>query len=205
MDPTSSNIESVLRFWFGNEPDGDIAGTARAKEALWWGGDRDTDALIRQRFGDLHAQAIRGDLDAWLDTPRGRLALIIVVDQFSRNIHRGTPGAFARDALARRLCVDGMAAGIDRELGLLERVFFYLPLEHSEDRADQARSVAAYQSLTPAEPDTRRELFEVYEKFARDHQRVVDRFGRFPHRNAILGRVSTGEEFAFLQQPGSSF
>lgn len=205
MDPTSNTIESVLSFWFGNDPDGDIAATAKGKEALWWGGNRETDTLIRQRFGDLHAQAMRGDLDTWLDTPRGRLALIIVVDQFSRNIHRATPGAFAQDALARRLCVDGLAAGIDQQLGLLERVFFYLPLEHSENRADQARSVDVYASLTRAAPEALRELFEEYEKFAVDHRRVVDRFGRFPHRNAILGRVSTSEEEDFLKQPGSSF
>lgn len=205
MDQKPSDIESVLSFWFGNDPDGDIAATAKAKEELWWGGNRQTDELIRERFGDLHAQAVRGDLDAWLDTPRGRLALIIVVDQFSRNIHRGTPGAFAQDAIARRLCTEGLAAGVDEKLGLLERVFFYLPLEHSEDRADQARSLDVYASLTRAAPDALRELFDLYEKFAVDHQRVVDRFGRFPHRNAILGRVSTSEELAFLEQPGSSF
>ena len=205
MDPNSNDIESVLGFWFGGDGNRNIAATAQAKEALWWGGNRETDGLIRQRFGDLHAQALRGDLDAWCDTPRGRLALIIVVDQFSRNIHRGTPGAFAQDALARRLCVEGLAAGIDQELGLLERVFFYLPLEHSEDRADQARSVAVYESLTQAAPDALRDLFELYGQFAVDHRRVVDRFGRFPHRNAILGRASTSEEAAFLEQPGSSF
>jgi len=203
MDRNSETPTSVLDFWFGNTAD--IAAAAEAKKTLWWGGNSEIDDRIRERFDGLHAQARRGELDAWCGDARGRLALIIVVDQFSRNIFRGRPEAFAQDAQARRLCVDGLAAGCDQALGLLERVFFYLPLEHSEDRGDQARSVAAFESLAHAAPGALRGLFDVYTKFAVDHRDIVERFGRFPHRNAILGRVSTDEEKAFLQQPGSSF
>lgn len=197
-------VESVLRFWFGDVTQ-DIGAAAKSQEKLWWSGGGEIDERIRQRFGAVHAQAIRGELDAWPLTARGRLALILVLDQFSRNIYRGTPSAFAQDDAARRQCIEGLDAGEDRQLGLLERVFLYLPLEHSESRADQVRSVALYEALTASVPDPLRELFEHFAKFARDHRDVIERFGRFPHRNRIVGRESTAEELAFLQQPGSSF
>ena len=205
MTAPSETIESVLFFWFGDAAGRSIGATAKAQEKLWWGGDRGTDDLIRSRFAPLHERAARGELDDWSGTPKGRLALILVLDQFSRNLHRGKPGAFAQDAAAHALCIEGLERQNDRELGPLERVFFYLPLEHSEDRAEQARSVAVYEALAAEVPVSQRQLFDGYTKYARDHRAVIDRFGRFPHRNVILGRDSTPEEIEFLKQPGLSF
>ena len=204
-DHSADSIDSILTFWFGGDPKRSVGATAKAQERLWWGGGRDTDDLIRSRFGALHAHAVAGEFDGWTMTARGRLALILVLDQFSRTLHRGAAEAFAQDAKARALCAEGIEAGHDRQLQSLERVFFYLPLEHSENREDQARSVAAYTALAAAVPPSQRTLFDHYTKFAHDHRVIVDRFGRFPHRNAVLGRESTAEEIAFLQQPGSSF
>lgn len=198
------DAEAVLAYWFGTDP-ADPAAIANAKQKLWWSGDAQVDRDIAERFGELHRRALDGEFDDWPRTPRGRLALVIVLDQFSRSLHRGTPAAFAQDALARRLCLEGLETGADRKLGLLERVFFYLPLEHSESRQDQARSVAEFERLGDEAPQALRELFAYYTRFARDHRVIIERFGRFPHRNRILDRESTDEEVAFLKLPGSSF
>ena len=139
-------------------------------------------------------------------SPRGPPGLILLLDQLPRNLHRGTPAAFAQDDKARALCLKGLSFGTDRGLSPLARVFFYLPLEHAESREQQARSVALFEALADEQAtDPARTTFEGFADFARRHQVIVDRFGRFPHRNAILGRASTEEEAAFLQQPGSGF
>ena len=136
----------------------------------------------------------------------GRLALILLLDQLPRNIHRASPAAFAQDAKARDLCLRGLSLGADKALSPLARVFFYLPLEHAESREQQARSVALFEALAAEQAGgPARETFEGFADFARRHQVIVQRFGRFPHRNAILGRTSTPEEAEFLQQPGSGF
>lgn len=197
------HCEEVLAFWFGDLADEGAA--ARRQERLWWNCDAQTDALIGERFGALREQAIRGELSAWSHTARGRLALILLTDQFSRSIHRGTPLAFAADPLAREWCLDGLRHDYDLALRHLERVFFYLPLEHAESRELQARSVELMQALVEEVPPAQRKLFESYAGYARRHREVIERFGRFPHRNAILGRDSTPEEVEFLKQPGSSF
>lgn len=202
MLETDSEV-AVLGFWFGGAPDDAVA--AREQAALWWGKSEQTDALITQRYAGLLEQARAGALDAWAQTPRGRLALIILTDQFPRNIHRDTPLAFASDALARQHCKDGLARGDDLALRPIERVFFYLPLEHAEDAADQAQSVELFTRLVEDVPADQRALFAGFLDYARRHQAIIDRFGRFPHRNAILARVSTAAELAFLQTPGSSF
>lgn len=196
-------IDSLLSFWFGSAED--PAEIAREQEALWWKGAAETDRLISERFGALHRRAVAGELEDWTATPRGRLAAIILVDQFSRCLHRRQPGAFAYDPLALRWCLDGLDRGDDAALRPIERVFFYLPLEHSESHADQDRSVAVFERLEAEVAPELRELFAYYTGFARAHRDIVQRFGRFPHRNAILGRVSTPEESEFLQLPGSSF
>lgn len=198
-----SDIDNIFDFWFGSAQDD--AEVAQTQEALWWKGAPETGRLIEQKFGRLRRKAIAGELDSWLPGSTGRLAAIILVDQFSRNVLRGKPEAFAHDALARSWCVDGLAKRADRELRFIERVFFYLPLEHSESKKDQAQSVALFEALAREVPKELTALFDYYAGFARAHRDVIERFGRFPHRNPALGRTSTAEELGFLQQPGSSF
>ena len=195
--------ESILDYWFGTEADDLVAANQHA--ALWWKKNSQVDQKIRERFASVLDAAANGDLDDWLTHPRGRLALIILADQFSRNMYRETPRSFAFDRFAQTWCKAGLDSGADRVLRPIERVFFNLPLEHSESLEDQQRSVALGKSLAERVPDAHRELFDGYLKYAERHRDIVLRFGRFPHRNAILGRESTEEEIAFLQQPGSSF
>ena len=176
--------EVVLAFWFEELGPKD-----------WWGKDTALDARIGQRFGELLARAARCELHAWRAAPWGRLAEVLVLDQFSRHVHRDTPGAFACDPLALALAQEAVARGDDRALTATERVFLYLPYMHSESRAIQAESVALYE----------RNGLEDNLDFARRHQAIVERFGRYPHRNATLGRESTPEEAGFLKEPGSRF
>lgn len=194
---------TILDFWFGDAED--AASVAAAHSALWWGKSDATDDAIRRRFSAWVTRAAGGELDDWLDTPRGRLALIILLDQFTRNIHRGHPQAFAGDERALRWAKEGIAAGVDNELRPIERAFFYLPLEHSEQLAHQQQCVQLYRQLLDAVPPAEKPLFATYLDFAEQHLAIIERFGRFPHRNAILGRASTAEELAFLETPGSSF
>ena len=199
--------DSVLTFWFGGVLDAtadDVAIAAR-QSALWWKKEPAVDAAIRTRFAAWTARAASGVLDHWAHTPHGRLALIVLCDQFPRNMYRDTPQAFAFDALARRWCAQGLLRGDDQALRPIERVFFCLPLEHAEDLADQQQMVALLQALARQVPPAYAETFAGFVQYAERHRAVVARFGRFPHRNAILGRPSTPEETAFLTQPGSSF
>jgi uncharacterized protein (DUF924 family) len=193
----------VLEFWFG--PDPDDPATPKRQAALWWGKVPALDEQIRVRFAPLRVRAIAGELGDWLATPRGRLAAIILVDQFSRNLFRGDPESFRHDPLARRWCREGLDAGHDRVLRPVERQFLYLPLQHSEDPRDQERSVALYAALVAAVPPEARAQYRDYLRFAQRHREIIERFGRFPHRNGILGRESTPAEAAFLREPGSSF
>ncbi|MCJ8215638.1 DUF924 family protein [Aeromonas veronii] len=196
--------QPLLDLWFGDEADDVLRATRQAP--LWWGKSSETDALLASRFGELAEAAAKGSLAHWADLPSGRLALILLLDQLSRNIHRGTPAAFAQDPLARDLCLKGLSIGVDKSLSPLERVFFYLPLEHAESREQQARSVALFETLAAEQAGTPAQAtFAGFADFARRHQVIIERFGRFPHRNDILGRTSTPEEAAFLQQPGSGF
>ncbi|MED7771273.1 DUF924 family protein [Aeromonas dhakensis] len=196
--------QPLLTFWFGEESD-DVT-RAKRQAPLWWGKNSDTDALLASRFGDQASAAAAGELAHWAEAAEGRLALILLLDQLPRNIHRGTPAAFAQDAKARDLCLKGLSLGADLALPPLERVFFYLPLEHAESREQQARSVTLFEGLAAEQADgPAQETFAGFADFARRHQVIVERFGRFPHRNAILGRASTAEETDFLLQPGSGF
>lgn len=196
--------QPLLDLWFGDEADDVLRATRQAP--LWWGKSSEADALLASRFGMLAEAAAKGSLAHWADTPSGRLALILLLDQLPRNIHRGTLAAFAQDPLARDLCLKGLSIGADKSLSPLERVFFYLPLEHAESREQQARSVALFEALAAEQAGTPAQAtFAGFADFARRHQVIIERFGRFPHRNDILGRTSTPEEAAFLQQPGSGF
>jgi uncharacterized protein (DUF924 family) len=196
--------QPLLDLWFGDEADDAIR--AKRQTPLWWGKNSETDALLTNRFGELAQAAAEGSLAHWADIPSGRLALILLLDQLPRNIHRGTPAAFVQDQLARDLCLKGLVLGADNALSPLERVFFYLPLEHAESREQQARSVALFEALAAEQTGTPAQAtFAGFADFARRHQVIIERFGRFPHRNDILGRTSTPEEAEFLQQPGSGF
>jgi uncharacterized protein (DUF924 family) len=178
-------IHEVLTFWF-----------QEITPQQWWKVDPAFDAALRQRFGPLHALAAACELCDWRGTPQGRLAEIIVLDQFSRNLFRGTPGAFAQDPLALALAQEAVAGGHDAALTQpIERTFLYMPYMHSESARVhvQAEQLFRLNGL----PDNH--------DFELRHQAIIERFGRYPHRNAILGRTSTPEEVEFLKQPGSSF
>lgn len=183
--PYTGWSEQVLAFWFGELTRKD-----------WFTVNPQIDADIRRRFGsildDLGQQPLRPEFET---TPRAALAGVIVLDQFSRNIHRGTPLAFATDPQALGLAGRSVDKGFDRDLSVDERCFLYLPFEDSEDRVVQARSIALFTALGDANALD----------FAHRHKAIIDRFGRYPHRNAILRRTSTPEELAFLEQPGSGF
>lgn len=183
MDATAT---AVLDFWFGD---------ADAERPEWFRKDDAFDATIRQRFGVQVEAALAGGLREWMAGRDSALARVLMLDQFTRNIYRGTPRAFAGDALALQAARAMVASGLDMQLSPLRRVFVYLPFEHAEDRAAQAESLRLFEALS----------LGGYADYARRHAVIVERFGRFPHRNAILGRTSTPEEIEFLKQPGSGF
>ena len=191
-----AQAQDVLDFWF-LPPDNPGYGQSRME---WFRKDDAFDARIGARFGALIDAAVEGGLHAWNATPHCALAHLIVLDQFTRNVYRGTPRAFAGDSQALALAVALTQAGQDQQLPPMLRAFAYLPFEHAEDLAMQARAVELFQLLSQAQPG-----FENMLDYAQRHQEVIARFGRFPHRNAILGRPSTPEEVEFLRQPGSSF
>jgi uncharacterized protein (DUF924 family) len=186
----STHADDVLNFWFD--------GTRQRPQ--WFRKDDAFDATIHERFGALIDQALQGGIDAWHDSSdEHAVARVVVLDQFTRNVHRGTPKAFAGDARALAASRALVAVGRDSKLTGVQRSFVYLPFEHSESLADQDTAVALFEGLARDEPET--DLVE----WARRHRDVIQRFGRFPHRNAILGRASTDLEVVFLAQPGSSF
>lgn len=176
--------QDVLHFWFQETP----PGKRFVRDAAF-------DQTIRERFGAAQASAAQGELWGWRATPEGRLAEIILLDQFSRNLHRDSPLAFAHDGMALVLAQEAVAQGLDAQLDPEQRSFLYMPYMHSESRAVQRESLRLFTALGRAENLD----------FAHRHAEIVERFGRYPHRNAALGRTSTAEELQFLQQPGSSF
>jgi len=198
-----AGIDDILDFWFGPLDEHGCADSRHA--ARWWKKDAAFDDEIRRRFGGLHRAIAASELDEWLTDPRGRLAQIVALDQFSRNMFRDSPAMFAGDARALELARQGFERGDDRALGLDERLFMLMPLVHSEEIANQDRAVQLVTALCDAAPASARERSAAALRFAEMHRDIVRRFGRFPHRNALLGRASTEEEIAFLQQPGSRF
>ena len=192
----STAFDDVIDFWFG-EPGSPSHGRQRAE---WFRKDAAFDAEIARRFGALIEQALRGELRDWQAQPESALARIVVLDQFTRNTFRDTARAFAGDALALAAARAMIAAGQDRLLLPVKRSFVYLPFEHAEDLRAQDESVHLFAQLEREAP----ELNSVLD-YAQRHRAVIARFGRFPHRNAQLGRESTAEELAFLKEPGSRF
>lgn len=192
IDPRAAE---VLEFWFGAR-DGDEWGTLRK---LWFAGGPAVDDEIRSRFAALHAIALAGELDQWHASAEGCLALLLVLDQFSRNLHRGTAAAFSADAKALALARQGLERRFDAQVLAVQRWFYYLPFEHSENLDDQRRAVALFSAL-PEEPSRAMGV-----DYARKHLEVIEQFGRFPHRNAMLGRESTPEEARWLAEGGARF
>lgn len=195
--------DRVLAFWFG--PPGSATEIAGRQRKLWFGKSPENDRTVVERFAATLVGATAGRLDHWARTPRGRLALVIVLDQFPHHIHRDQPQAFATDPQSLALSLDALDSGEDRKLAPIERVFLYLPLEHAESLELQERSVSLYEQLAHEAATDERALFDGFLDYARKHRDVVARFGRFPHRNEILGRASTPDELEFLKQPGSRF
>lgn len=180
---------AVLSFWYGDPPD------YASPRKVWFKRDEAFDTAVATRFSSVYAAAARGDLDGMAASPLGALVLVIVLDQFPRNMFRGQPAAFATDGKARTIADAALARGFDRDMTVVQKLFLYLPFEHSEDLADQDRCCDLIAATGDAD----------FLDYAVRHRDIVARFGRFPHRNAVLGRVSTPEEEAFLAQPGSSF
>jgi uncharacterized protein (DUF924 family) len=199
----SDRIEEILQFWFGAFPTPYTADVTKAD--MWFKNGAAYDSEIFINFGADYVKAINGELDHWIDSYRGRLALIILLDQFSRHIHRGTADSFAQDEKAQLLCIDGIGAGDDSKCHAVERGFYYLPLEHAEDIEKQKLSIRAYEQLVLDVPEEYRKPFEVTLSFAKSHHFVIEKFGRFPELNEILGRESTAEELAFIASGKYSF
>ena len=193
-----ANQQEILDFWFG--PADQLESSYDERRRVWFGKDEAVDQDIRDRFSSIYQQIVEGNCKDWQTSPEGCLALILVLDQFTRNMFRGQPQAFETDPQALKITQRALALGLDRELAPVQRLFLYLPLEHSENRDHQQQAVTLFQALA----DEHQEFNDTY-VYALKHQAVIERFGRFPHRNEILGRPSTPEELEFLQQPGSSF
>ena len=194
-DDPATRAGEILAFWFGRP---DRPGYLEPREA-WFKKDEAFDERIRAGFTADYERAAAGEYDMLTTTPLGALAVTIVLDQFPRNMFRGTPRMYATDARAMEIARTAIAAGFDARLSVVERKFFYLPFEHSEDIADQRRCLALMEAIED-DPDK-----EMSVEWMRKHLVIIERFGRFPHRNAILGRASTPEELAFLEEPDSSF
>lgn len=198
--PQEAVIDAVLSFWFGKLNEHGMC--TSGQQRLWFKYSDATDRDIESRFGDRVADALTGELDHWQETSRGLVALVILLDQLTRNIFRGTPGAFSGDKQALALAGEAVASGRDRQLPAIFRVFLYIPYEHSEDLAVQTAGVELLKDLAENCDEAIRSEIEGYLDYAVAHRNVIERFGRFPHRNGVLGRASTPEEQTHLEQHG---
>lgn len=195
---------AVLDYWIGAATDDHLF--ANRQHKLWFAKSDQADAFIAAQFGPLHTALEAGLSEHWAAAgPRARLAAIIVLDQFSRNMFRGTRAAFASDTHALELAKAGIESGEDRQLTEVERVFFYLPFEHSEAMTDQKKSVRVFETLLQDARSTFRPKCVGFLDYAHQHRDVIERFGRFPHRNAVLGRTNTEAEAEYLSKPGAGF
>jgi uncharacterized protein (DUF924 family) len=193
----TDKIHDLLDFWFGHLGSADLPTSDRTN--LWFGENEVVKQKLLTSFGAEYEAAEAGSLADWAKTPRGRLALIILLDQFSRYIHRRTSQAFAYDEEALKLCVEGLREEMDHSLTLIERVFFYMPLVHSEDNQHQEQSIRLYQDLVSLSMSETTQIYQLFLAYAYAHYRVIKEFGRFPQRNQALSRKSTEAELAFLK------
>jgi uncharacterized protein (DUF924 family) len=200
---TNPDIRRVLDFWF--QPGSMDQPTIDSRMDRWFTSDAVTDAVIRTEFGDLVDQASKGELEAWSATSEGRLALILLLDQFRRNIHRGTPKAFSRDPHALKLCVEGAVNGAYKTLTPFQQAFYFMPLQHAESLKIQVRSVKIYEGLVSGVSETLKATFSTFAQFAELHHDIVEGFGRFPHRNKTLGRPDTPREAEYLGAGAPAF
>lgn len=195
--------QPLLEWWFGSaETPDDIAAD---KGKLWFGKRDSQDLEAQTRFGGWVEQALAGGLTEWAQRPEGWLALVLLLDQLPRMIFRENPKSFAGDLRAQALVAQGIAADFDRQLQPIQRVFIYLVFEHCEHLAVQNEAVSRFLDLTEQQPEAQRAVFADNLDYAERHQKIIARFGRFPHRNKLLGRASTAEEIEFLSKPGSRF
>jgi uncharacterized protein (DUF924 family) len=202
-DEDLARIERILSFWFKEQEL--TAPQIDRRMDKWFGEDPVFDHQIEREFGGDVESASNGQLDYWAADPRGRLALILLIDQFRRNIHRNTEKAFSLDRLALKLCIEGAMGKKDASLSPIQRVFYYMPLQHAESRKVQEKSVALYNKLAESVSPTYRETFETVAQFAELHKDIIDQFGRFPHRNKLLGRQNTAEENLYLAGDAPDF
>jgi len=190
-------VHEVLNFWFGDLGTADLPTSDRTN--LWFGENEQLKQDFLKQFGNEYETAVEGKLNYWSDTPRGRLALIILLDQFSRYLHKKSSEAFTYDPIALQLCSEGLEQNVDHSLTLIERVFFYMPLVHSEDATIQEMSIKRFQELVSLSLPETTQIYQLFLAYAYAHFRVIKQFGRFPQRNQILGRESTQDELAFLK------
>ncbi len=202
-DVDQVRIDKILEFWFKEQQLS--APQIDRRMDLWFGEDEAFDLEIEREFGDDVLAASEGKLDHWAKAPRGRLALILLLDQFRRNIYRGTPKAFDKDKAALKLCVEGAMGKNDKGLLPIERVFFYMPLQHAESSKIQAKSVELYTKLAESVSPTLRETFQTVAYYAELHRDIIEQFGRFPHRNQMLGRQNTPAEDEYLSADSPDF
>ncbi|TAK76635.1 MAG: DUF924 domain-containing protein [Gammaproteobacteria bacterium] len=193
----TDKIHELLNFWFGNLGSADLPTSERT--SLWFGENEAVKQQLVTLFGKEFEEVARGGLAEWTHTPRGCLALIILLDQFPRYFYRGTSEAFMYDQEAQQLCVEGLTQRMDQSLTLIERVFFYMPLVHSENAHLQERSIRLYQQLVTLSMAETTQIYQLFLAYAYAHFRVVKEFGRFPQRNVLLGRESTEAELVFLK------
>ncbi len=202
-DEDVARIDEILSFWFKEQALS--APQIDRRMDIWFGEDAEFDAAIKAEFEDDMERASQGELDHWADEPRGRLALILLIDQFRRNVYRNTAKAFSHDKLALKLCVEGAMAKKDKGLTPIQKVFFYMPLQHAESAKVQAKSVELFNKLAESVSPTYQETFLTVAQFAELHKDVIDQYGRFPHRNELLGRENTPEEDEYLANDGPDF
>ncbi len=197
---THEKQQRVLRFWFGDDPLKPLA-----NRSLWFARSAEVDSMIRERFEPLLSEAATGAFDDWAKTKDGALALVVLCDQFPRNMYRDDEEAFRYDDRSLRAAQIAIDHGLDKGMSVVERVFLYLPFEHSENIDVQNRSVELYQELMEEARDEERSFIQEALDYALRHREIIAKFGRFPHRNDLLGRSSTKDEIEFLKRPGSAF